>query len=135
MYMPTWLSGESLSPVYVPCRSTAGSAARILLMSPYCRKGLRAIGVMVAHGAPSLPVAGVSQMGCRSCSLYPELARDRVMMYPLLARSARVQGRARRRLLLKPRPGSGEDAIPPETEVEAESGGRARRRPPPEAGA
>jgi hypothetical protein len=57
------------------------------------------------------------------------------MMYPLLARSVRAQGRARRRLLSRPRPGSGEDAIPPETEVEAESGGRARRRPPPEAGA
>ena len=44
------------------------------------------------------------------------------MMYPLLARSVRAQGRARRRLLLRPRPGSGEDVIPPETEVEAESG-------------
>jgi hypothetical protein len=51
-------------------------------------------------------------------------------MYPQLVRA---QGRARWRLLLKPRPGSGEDAIPPEAEVEAESGGRARRRPPPEA--
>jgi hypothetical protein len=52
-----------------PCRSTAGSAARILLTSPYCRKGLRATDVMVAREAPSLPIAGVSQMGCRSCSL------------------------------------------------------------------
>jgi hypothetical protein len=57
------------------------------------------------------------------------------MMYPLLARSVRAQGQVRRRLLLRPRPGSGEDAIPPETEFEAESGGQARRRPPPEAGA
>jgi hypothetical protein len=55
------------------------------------------------------------------------------MMYPLLARSVRAQGRARRRLLLRPRPGSCKDAIPPETEVEF--GGRARRRPPSEAGA
>jgi hypothetical protein len=39
---------------------------------------------------------------------------------------------ARRRLLLRPRPGSGEDAIPPEVEVEAEPCGRARRRPPSE---
>jgi hypothetical protein len=38
----------------------------------------------------------------------------------------------RRRLLLRPRPGSGEDAIPPEVEVEAEPWGRARRRPPSE---
>jgi hypothetical protein len=57
------------------------------------------------------------------------------MMYLLLARSVRAQGRSSRRLLLRPRPGSSEDAIPPETGVEAESGGRARRRPPPEAGA
>jgi hypothetical protein len=50
-----------------------------------------------------------------------------------VARSVRAQGRARRRLLLRPRPGSGEDAIPPETEVEAEPWGRARQRPPSEA--
>jgi hypothetical protein len=57
------------------------------------------------------------------------------MMYPLLARLVRAQGRSRRRLPLRPRPGSGEDAIPPETGVEAEPGGQARRRPPLEAGA
>jgi hypothetical protein len=39
----------------------------------------------------------------------------------------------RQRLLLRPRPGSGEDAIPPEAEVEAEPWGRARQRPPSEA--
>jgi hypothetical protein len=50
-----------------------------------------------------------------------------------VARSVRARGRARRRLLLRPRPGSGEDAIPPEAEVEAEPWGRARRRPPSEA--
>jgi hypothetical protein len=50
-----------------------------------------------------------------------------------VARSVRAQGRARRRLPLRPRPGSGEDAIPPEAEVEAEPWGRARRRPPSEA--
>jgi hypothetical protein len=49
-----------------------------------------------------------------------------------VSRSVRAQGWARRRLLLRPRPGSGEDAIPPEVEVEAEPWGRARRRPPPE---
>jgi hypothetical protein len=38
----------------------------------------------------------------------------------------------RRRLLLRPRLGSGEDAIPSEVEVEAEPWGRARRRPPSE---
>jgi hypothetical protein len=50
-----------------------------------------------------------------------------------MAWSVRAQGRARQRLLLRPRPGSGEDAIPPEVEVEAEPWGRARRRPPSEA--
>jgi hypothetical protein len=45
-----------------------------------------------------------------------------------MARSVRAQGRARRRLLLKPRLGSDEDAIP--SEVEAEPCGRARRSPP-----
>jgi hypothetical protein len=50
-----------------------------------------------------------------------------------VARSVRDQGRARRRLLLRLRPGSGEDAIPPEVEVVGEPWGRARRRPPPEA--
>jgi hypothetical protein len=48
-----------------------------------------------------------------------------------VARWVRAQGRARRRLLLRPR--SSEDAIPPEVEVEAEPWGRARRRPPSEA--
>jgi hypothetical protein len=50
-----------------------------------------------------------------------------------MARSVRAQGRARRRLLLRPKSGSGEDAIPSEVEVEAEPWGRARRRPSSEA--
>jgi hypothetical protein len=50
-----------------------------------------------------------------------------------VALSVRAQGRARRRLLLRPRPGSGEDTIRPEAEVEAEPWGRTRRRPPSEA--
>jgi hypothetical protein len=50
-----------------------------------------------------------------------------------VARSVRAQDRARQRLLLRPRPGSGEDVIRPEAEVEAEPWGRARRRPPSEA--
>jgi hypothetical protein len=45
-----------------------------------------------------------------------------------VARSVRARGRARRRLLLRLRPGLGEGAIPPE----AEPWGRARRRPPSE---
>jgi hypothetical protein len=54
------------------------------------------------------------------------------MMYPPVTWSVRAQGRARRRLLLRLRPGLGEDTIPPELEVEAEPWGRARRRPPSE---
>jgi hypothetical protein len=46
--------------------------------------------------------------------------------------SVRAQGRARWRLLLRPRPGSGKDVIPPKVEVESEPCGRARRRPPSE---
>jgi hypothetical protein len=49
-----------------------------------------------------------------------------------MAWSIQAQGRARWRLLLRPRLGSGEDAIPPEVEVEAEPWGRARWRPPSE---
>jgi hypothetical protein len=56
-----------------------------------------------------------------------QLARGRVMMYPLW------RGRARRRLLLRPRLRSGEVVTPPEAEAEAEARGRARRRPSPEA--
>ena len=51
------------------------------------------------------------------------------MMIPLVAWSVQARGRARRRLLLRPRPGSRKDAIPPEVEVESEPWGRARQRP------
>jgi hypothetical protein len=53
-------------------------------------------------------------------------------MIPPVAWSVRARGRARRRLLLRSRPGSSKDAIPPAVEVEAEPWGRARRRPPSE---
>jgi hypothetical protein len=52
-----------------PFRSTAGSAAGILLTSPCFRRGLRTTVVMDARGEPSLHVTGTSQMGHRSC--YP----------------------------------------------------------------
>jgi hypothetical protein len=48
--------GEALEP----CRSTAVGVARILLMFPCFRRGLRTTDVMDAHGEPSLPVTGVS---------------------------------------------------------------------------
>jgi hypothetical protein len=51
-----------------PCRSTAVSAAVILLTSPCFRRGLRTTVVMDERGDPSLLVNGASQMGRRSCS-------------------------------------------------------------------
>jgi hypothetical protein len=50
-------------------------------------------------------------------------------MIPPVAWSVRAQGRARRKLLLRPRSGLGEDAIPSEVGAEVEPWGRARRRP------
>jgi hypothetical protein len=51
------------------------------------------------------------------------------MMIPPVAWSVRAQGRARRKLLLRPRSGLGEDAIPSEVGAEVEPWGRVRRRP------
>jgi hypothetical protein len=48
--------GEALEP----CRSTAIGVARILMMFPCFRRGLRATDVMDARGEPSLLVTGVS---------------------------------------------------------------------------
>jgi hypothetical protein len=50
-------------------------------------------------------------------------------MIPPVAWSVRAQGRARRKLLLRPRSGLGEDAIPSKVAAEVEPWGRARRRP------
>jgi hypothetical protein len=52
-----------------PCRSTAVSAAGILLTSLCFRRGLRTTVVMDARGEPPLLVIRASQMGRRSCSL------------------------------------------------------------------
>jgi hypothetical protein len=54
--------------VLEPYRSAAGGAAWILLTFPCFRRELRTIDIMDARGEPSLPVAGVIQMGHRSCS-------------------------------------------------------------------
>jgi hypothetical protein len=51
------------------------------------------------------------------------------MMIPPVAWSVRAQGWARRKLLLRPRSGLGEDAIPSEVGAEVEPWGRARRSP------
>jgi hypothetical protein len=47
---PCTCDGVAVGGAPESCRSTAGSAARILLTSPCCRKGLRATGVMVHAG-------------------------------------------------------------------------------------
>jgi hypothetical protein len=50
------------------------------------------------------------------------------MMIPPVAWSVRAQGRARLKLLLRPRSGLGEDAIPSEVGAEVEPWGRARQK-------
>jgi hypothetical protein len=59
----------AIGEVPEPYRSTAVGATGILLTSPCFHRGLRTTVVMDAHGEPSLPVTGTSQMGRRSCSL------------------------------------------------------------------
>jgi hypothetical protein len=103
-----------------PCGRTAVGAVESLLTSPCFRKGLRAAVVMEHAGRHHYLFTGASQMGRRSCSQYPELARGRVMMAPPVTWSVRALGQARRRLLRgrgrvclprsrsSPSPGSGE---------------------------
>jgi hypothetical protein len=76
-----WLSEKCLEP----CRSIAGGAAWILLTFPCFRRGLKATDVMGARGEPSLPVTGVTLDGTPVLFLHSlrQLARSRVMMYPL----------------------------------------------------
>jgi hypothetical protein len=84
--------GEVLAPcscdvvvvggVLEPYRSTTVGAVGSLLTSPCFRRGLRAAVVMEHVGCHHYLFTGASQMGRRSCSLYPELARGRVMMAP-----------------------------------------------------
>jgi hypothetical protein len=69
MLEPCVRDNVAVGEVPEPCRSTAVDAARILLTSPYFRRGLRTTDVMDAREEPSLPVIGASQMGRRSCSL------------------------------------------------------------------
>jgi hypothetical protein len=77
----TWPSEKCLEP----CRSIAGGAAWILLTFPCFRRGLRATDVMGAHGEPSLPATGATLDGTSVLFLHSlrQLARSRVMMYPL----------------------------------------------------
>jgi hypothetical protein len=77
----TWLSEKCLEP----CRSIAGGAAWILLTFPCFRRGLRATDVMDARREPSLPATGVTLDGTPILFLHSlrQLARSRVMMYPL----------------------------------------------------
>jgi hypothetical protein len=77
----TWLSEKCLKP----CTSIAGGAAWILLTFPCFRMGLRATDVTGARGEPSLPVTGVTLDETPVLFLHSlrQLARSRVMMYPL----------------------------------------------------
>jgi hypothetical protein len=77
----TWLSEKCLEP----CRNIAGGAAWILLTFPCFHRGLRATDVMGARREPSLPVTRVTLDGTPVLFLHSlrQLARSRVMMYPL----------------------------------------------------
>jgi hypothetical protein len=77
----TWPSEKCLEP----CRSTAVGVTWILLTLSCFRRGLRATNVMGACGEPSLPVTGVTLDGTPVLFLHSlrQLARSRVMMYPL----------------------------------------------------
>jgi hypothetical protein len=106
-----------------PCGRTTVGAVESLLTYPCFCKGLRAV-VVIEHARRHLYLfTGASQMGRRSCSPYPELARGRVMMAPPVTWSVRALGRARRRLLrgrgrvrlprskLSPSPGVGRGGV------------------------
>jgi hypothetical protein len=66
---PCVCDNVTVGEVPKPRRSTACGAAGILLTFPCFRKGLRTTVVTDAHGEPSLPVIGTSQMGRLSSSL------------------------------------------------------------------
>jgi hypothetical protein len=57
-FKPCTRDGVAVGGAPESCRSTAGSAARVLLSSPCCRKGLRATGVMVHAGHHHYPSSG-----------------------------------------------------------------------------
>jgi hypothetical protein len=95
-----------------PCGRTTVGAVESLLTSPCFRKGLRAAVVMEHAGRHDYLFTGASQMGRRSCSSLPELARGRVMMAPPYdvvgpsPRSGEAEAPPRSRSC--PSPGSGE---------------------------
>jgi hypothetical protein len=103
-----------------PCGRTTVGAVESLLTSPCFRKGLRAAVVMEHAGRHDYLFTGASQMGRRSCSSLPELARGRVMMAPPYD-------------VVGPSPRSGEAEAPPRSrsslssEVEVKSEPRVRR--------
>jgi hypothetical protein len=75
-----------------PCGRTAIGAIESLLTSPCFCKGLRAAVVMEHAGRHHYLFTRASQMGCRSCSPYPELARGRIVMAPPVTWSVRALG-------------------------------------------
>jgi hypothetical protein len=98
-----------------PCGRTTVGAVESLLTSPCFRKGLRATVVTEHAGRHHYLFTGASQMGRRSCSPYPELARGRVMMAFLVTWWVRARGRVRR------------SSSSSGAEAESEPWGRARR--------
>jgi hypothetical protein len=131
VHVMSWPSEERLSLVEVQLSGLSDPCWRLLAF----RKGLRAAIVMEHAGCHHYLFTGASQMGRRSCSLQPELARGRVMMaFPVMWR-VRARGRARRRLL-RGRVwslGSGEVEFVFRCRSWVRARGRARRRPSSEA--
>jgi hypothetical protein len=76
-----WLPEKCLGP----CRSTVVGAAWILLTLSCFHRELRTLDVMDARGELSLPITGVTLDGTPVLFLRSmrQLARGRVMMYPL----------------------------------------------------
>jgi hypothetical protein len=111
-----------------PGGGIAVGAVESLLTSSCFRKGAESHRRHRVCGRHHCLSGGASQMGRRSCSLRPKLARGRVMMAPPVD----VAG-------LRPRLGDVEAPPKPRSslssvaEVESEPPGRARRRPSAEA--
>jgi hypothetical protein len=115
-----------------PRGSTAVGVVGSLLTSPCFRKGLRAVVVMEHAGCHHYLFTGANQMGRRSCSPQPELARSRVMMAPCdvvgpSPRSGEAEAPPRSRWSLGPGVGRGGDRRP-RSRLSPSPKGRARRR-------
>jgi hypothetical protein len=121
---PCWCDVVAVGGALEPGGGTTVGAIESLLTSSCFRKGAESRRRHRVYGAPSLPIWRSEPDGRRSCSLWPESARGRVMMAPPVD----VTG-------LRPRLGDVEAPPKPRSnlssvaEVESEPLVRARQRP------